>query len=97
MIRVTFSLYSFFTLVPCPELTNPTNGFVAFTMSRIAIYICNSGYQLVGSNSRTCQDNRQWSGIEPYCEEGTAKFCQIRHFFYWIVDKQTDHLNNISQ
>ena len=56
----------------CPNLMNPANGQVTesgFTPGDNAAYTCNSGYQLVGDSPRTCQDNGQWSGTAPTCEQ----------------------------
>ena len=33
-----------------------------------ARYICNSGFELDGDASRTCQRDGQWSGQEPICK-----------------------------
>lgn len=30
-------------------------------------FICNAGFQLVGSESRTCRRDRTWSGTQPFC------------------------------
>ena len=34
-----------------------------------ASYTCNSGYELVGQSTRTCQSNGQWSGDAPTCTQ----------------------------
>lgn len=56
----------------CPELSNPENGMVKLTGERTvgsqAWYLCNPGYILVGSESRTCQDNLQWTPEVPTCK-----------------------------
>jgi len=31
---------------------------------------CNTGYNLTGSATRTCQSNGQWSGAETICTRG---------------------------
>ena len=54
----------------CPELSAPANGIVSVTGQRsgdTATYTCNSGYDLVGSEVRTCQPSGMWSGFEPSC------------------------------
>ena len=33
-------------------------------------FTCNIGYELTGSNTRTCQSNGSWSGSETMCREG---------------------------
>ena len=60
-----------FILVPCPGLPNPENGRVEMsgvTPGSVATYICNSEYNLVGMETRTCQNNGQWDGEAPTCE-----------------------------
>ena len=59
------------TDVQCPALSDPENGAVSTTGTEIgdtATYTCNSGYELSGSDSRTCQLNGEWSGSAPTCE-----------------------------
>lgn len=34
----------------------------------VATYICNSGFVLVGSKTRTCQNNGQWTETAPTCQ-----------------------------
>ena len=33
-------------------------------------FTCNTGYNLTGSDTRTCQSDRSWSGIEANCYRG---------------------------
>ena len=63
---------SFQTVVDCSTLTNPANGQVSHTagttFGQNATYSCNTGYNLVGDNTRTCQANGMWSGSVPTCQ-----------------------------
>ena len=56
----------------CGTLTNPANGHVSHTAGttygRRATYSCNTGYNLVGGGTRTCQATRVWSGSAPTCQ-----------------------------
>ena len=56
----------------CAALTNPTHGSVsnteAATPGETATYSCNTGYNLVGGNTRTCQATGMWSGSAPTCQ-----------------------------
>ena len=60
------------TVVDCSTLTNPANGQVNHTagtsLGEAATYSCNTGYNLVGDNTRTCQADGMWSGSAPTCE-----------------------------
>ena len=60
-----------FLAVQCPALSDPENGAVSTTGTGVgdtATYTCNSGYELSGSDTRTCQSNGEWSGSAPTCE-----------------------------
>ena len=56
----------------CSTLTNPANGQVSHTagttFGQTATYSCDTGYILVGNNTRTCQAGGAWSGNEPICQ-----------------------------
>ena len=53
-------------------MANPVNGsvdYAAGTMfGQTANYSCNTGYNLVGDSTRTCQATGNWSGSEPTCQ-----------------------------
>ena len=34
-------------------------------------FTCNTGYELTGSDTRTCQSNGSWSGSDDVCGRGT--------------------------
>ena len=49
---------------------NPENGAVSFTtrtIDSVATYTCDSGYGLMGVNTRICLETGLWSGEEPTC------------------------------
>ena len=56
----------------CGTLTNPANGQVshtgATTLGLTVTYSCDTGYNLVGDSTRTCQATRVWSGSVPTCQ-----------------------------
>uniref|UniRef100_H9H0E0 Fibulin 7 n=1 Tax=Meleagris gallopavo TaxID=9103 RepID=H9H0E0_MELGA len=54
----------------CPQLAVPLNGRKLGRSTRVGHdvhFICNAGFQLVGSESRTCRRDRTWSGTQPFC------------------------------
>ncbi|XP_065899288.1 uncharacterized protein [Dysidea avara] len=61
--------------VACPSLTDPNNGTITCSLGddRIPSYedtcnfTCNTGYELTGSDTRTCQSDGSWSGNETIC------------------------------
>ena len=34
-------------------------------------FTCNTGYELTGSDTRTCQSDGSWSGSDDVCRRGT--------------------------
>ena len=58
--------------VDCGSLSAPANGQVDLTsgttFGQTATYSCNTGYNLVGDSTRTCQATGVWSGSAPTCE-----------------------------
>ena len=60
------------TVVDCGNLTDPDNGQVnhtaGTTFGQNAAYSCNTGYNLVGDRTRTCQTIGNWSGSAPTCQ-----------------------------
>ena len=65
-------------IVPCSNLTQPTNGVINCSLGDDGVpsyedtcsFTCNTGYDLTGSISRTCQINGTWNGIETNCSRG---------------------------
>ena len=74
MVEETSNIATFFfpTAVNCGTLTNPANGQVNHTgettFGQTATYSCNTGYNLVGGSSRSCQATGVWSGGAPTCQ-----------------------------
>ena len=54
-------------MVDCGELSL-TNGRVFYSYYYgTATYSCNAGYDLIGTNTRTCLESGDWSGSVPTC------------------------------
>ena len=72
-------------LVSCLPLTDPDNGEISCMLGDDNVlsyedtcsFTCNTGYELTGSDIRTCQSNGNWNGIEAICTPGQciAKSC----------------------
>ena len=65
-------------LALCPDLKDPDNGKLVIMTGTLlgdtAGFICNSGFELMGSETVTCQDDGQWSDSAPTCQIiGTRK------------------------
>ena len=65
-------MFLILTAVDCGNLTHPANGQVTLTagttVGQIATYSCDTGYNLVGDSTRTCQATGNWSGSAPTCQ-----------------------------
>ena len=55
----------------CAELADPANGRVDTSngtlIDALAVYSCNTGFQLSGNRTRTCDREGMWTGSEPEC------------------------------
>ena len=57
-------------------LSTPSNGGMSCSSGRVGvgyegdtcIFTCNTGYELTGSDTTTCQSDGSWSGSETSCE-----------------------------
>ena len=71
-VHMLIIVFLILTAVDCDTLTIPANGQVSHTagttFGQTATYICNTGYQLMGSSIRTCQATGVWSGSAPNCQ-----------------------------
>ena len=64
--------------VPCSSLTDPNNGLINCSLGDDGVpsyedtcsFACNTGYELTGSDTRTCQSDGSWSGSEAICTSG---------------------------
>ena len=64
--------------VSCQSLTNPGNGVTDCSLGDDGIpsyedtcsFTCNTGYELTGSDTRTCQSDGSWSGSDGACRRG---------------------------
>ena len=65
-------MFSHLTVMDCGSLTDPANGQVSHTAGTTyqltATYSCDTGYNLVGDSTRTCQATGVWSGRESICQ-----------------------------
>ena len=67
-----------FTIVNCSTLNSPMNGMIDcslgddknFSYEDTCRFTCNTGYELTGSDTRTCQSDGSWSGKETICGRG---------------------------
>ena len=70
-----YGKYDFTLLVSCPSLTDPINGMIDCLLGDDGVssygdtcnFTCNTGYELTGSDTRTCQSDGSWSGSDIVC------------------------------
>ena len=60
-------------LIVCADLSDPANGRVNVSgdgtnEGDVATFYCNKGYNMIGSDTVTCQPKGGWSGPPPICE-----------------------------
>ena len=66
------------TYIRCDNLLIPANGSISCSSDRVGVgyegdtcsFTCNTGYKLMGSDTRTCQSDGSWTGIEVICRKG---------------------------
>ncbi|MGH0115802.1 UNVERIFIED_CONTAM: hypothetical protein FKN15_046987 [Acipenser sinensis] len=54
----------------CPKLEVPNNGRKLGSISAVGHevhFLCEKGFELVGSETRVCQESHSWSGQQPFC------------------------------
>ena len=72
------SLSSVYLLVTCPSLSDPSNGMINCSLGDDEIpsyedtcsFTCDTGYELTGSDTRSCQSDGSWSGSVAMCSRG---------------------------
>ena len=80
-------------LVSCPSLDNPSNGVISCSLGDDGVssyedtcsFTCDTGYELSGSDTRTCQSNGSWSGSIAMCSRGkymASYVCIIQRVHY---------------
>ena len=65
--------------IRCNDLSSPANGEIMSCSSGsegvgyegdTCSFTCNTGYELTGNDTRTCQSDRNWSGTDVICSRG---------------------------
>ena len=67
------------TDIQCDNVSAPSNGEITSCSSGITgvgydgdicSFACNTGYELTGNDTRTCQSDGSWSGSDDICRKG---------------------------
>ena len=70
----------------CNDLSTPANGEIASCSSgRTGVgyerdtcnFTCNTGYEVTGSDTRTCQSDGNWTGGDVVCRRGNVYPCIV--------------------
>ena len=72
------------TIVNCSMLNSPVNGMINCSLGDDGVpsyedtcsFTCNTGYELTGSDTRTCESNGSWSNADLMCNRG-IHFCML--------------------
>ena len=64
--------------VACSSLSTPNYGTISCSLGNDGVpsyedtcsFTCNTGYELTGSDTRTCQSDGNWSGSDQVCRRG---------------------------
>ena len=76
---ITSELHSFnFSVVQCSNLTDLMNATLFCLLGDDGVlsyedtcnFTCNTGYELTGNSTRTCQSDGSWSGSDVVCRRG---------------------------
>ena len=73
------------SIAQCPMLTAPENGMISCAgtggdVGDTCTISCDDGYDLSGSETRTCQDDGSWSGTDAVCAIGTVSYVYRNYF-----------------
>ena len=79
-------------LVSCPALDSPNNGLTNCSLGDdevpsyedICSFLCNDGYELTGSETRTCESDGSWSGDSAICNK-SKWLLMCMHFNYALT------------
>ena len=88
-----------FTLVTCSSLNDPNNGMINCSLGDDGVpsyedtcsFTCNTGYELAGSDTRTCQSNGGWSGSDVICIRGSYTNVPTDCYIFYTLPMTTIH------
>lgn len=62
--------YCYLEAISCGDLHDPQYGSVQYTgtvFQSTARYTCDTGFEIIGDERRTCQGSGKWTGSTPSC------------------------------
>lgn len=89
---MSFTLATYNTEITCAQPADVDNGQVtvtALTFSGTYTVTCESGYELIGSDTRSCVDLGSWDGTDPYCRGNCNDYINLSSFapgsLYYVI------------
>ena len=79
----------YFIDIQCDNLSASANGeILSCSSGRVGVgyegdtcsFTCNTGYELTGSDTRTCQSDGSWNGSEMMCSRGQLNIMYMQSF-----------------
>ena len=78
--------------VNCSQLMNLINGTMSCSLlyppltlyEDTCSFTCNIGYELTGSDTRTCQSDGSWSGNEVFCTQSAGNY-EVRTLLHILI------------
>ena len=75
-------LATMLSIVHCPNLTEPINGMMNCSLGDDGVpsyedtcsFMCNTGYNLTGNETRLCENDSNWTGSEVMCKQGNFQY-----------------------
>ena len=101
-----FHIFFIFCLVTCATLTDTTNRSITCSLGDDGVlsyedtcsFTCNTGYELTGSDTRTCQSNGSWSSSsEAMCIKSKHNlwiFCNLKFNLHTVSCPSLTDPNN---
>ena len=94
-------------VVNCTSLTDPDNGMINCSLGDNGIpsyedtcsFTCNTGYELTGSDTKTCQSDGSWSGSDDVCRRSMYKtivcynYNRAQDMTSGVCEKESDIVN----
>jgi len=79
-----------YIIVQCPSLTSSIGTYrcnlgsdEVISYEDICGIVCKTGYEMTGSDTRTCQSDGSWSGSDGVCRRGMRMFtCKLNYYYY---------------
>ena len=91
-LYVEYYIFTITSIVSCLPLTDPNNGIISCSLEDDGVpsyedtcsFTCDTGYELTGSDTRTCQSDGSWSGSDTVCKRGIVINLVMQNELYML-------------